>query len=137
MRIKLSRVKGFAAFFLLLGAIGWFIAFAGWPFQTLIESPNSEPHGIVLDSKGNIYCGSKFYGRIQKYYPDGRFARGYDTEGGTGWGSDFGFQINEKGQLCITVSGVSKDNKGSVHRTKIYDDKGNLIHTEKSESDKS
>jgi hypothetical protein len=135
MRIKLNRVKGFAIFFLLLGSIGWFVPVLGWPFQTWIESPNSEPHGIVLDSKENIYCGSKFYGRIQKYYPDGRFAFGYDTEGGTGRGSDFGFQINEKDQLCITVSGISKDNKGSVHRTKIYDGKGNLIRIEKSESD--
>jgi len=136
---KLIIVKCFVIFFLLLGAIGWFLPFMGWflpwtGWPLSIEAPNSEPHGIILDSMGNIYCGSKFYGRIQKYFPDGKFARGYDTEGGTGWGSDFGFKINKKDQLSITVSGISKDNKGSVHRTKIYDDKGKLIHTEKSET---
>jgi hypothetical protein len=131
---KLNILKAFAMFFLLLGVVGWFLPWAGRPFQFRTELPNSERHGLVLDSSGNIYCGSKFYGRIQKYYPDGRFARGYNSEGGTGWGSDFGFRINENGQLCITVSVISKDNKGSVHRTKIYDDKGNLIHTEKRES---
>lgn len=130
---KWHILKGFVAFFLLLGAVGCFLPWIGWPLW--VESPNSEPHGIVLDSNANIYCGSRFYGRIQKYYPDGRFARGYDTEGGTGWGRDFGFRINEKDQLCITISGISKDNKGSVHRTKIYDGQGSLLHTEKRESD--
>ena len=134
MKINLITVNSFAVFFLLLGAIGWFIPFLGWPFQISIESPNTEPHGIILDSEGNIYCGSKFYGRIQKYYPDGRFVRGYDTEGGTFRGSDFGFHINEKDQLCITVSGILENNKGSGHRTKTYDNKGNLIRTEKRKS---
>jgi hypothetical protein len=120
--------------FLLLGVVGWFLPRLGWPLR--IEAPNTEPHGIILDSNGNIYCGSKFYGRVQKYFSDGRFVRGYDTEGGTGWGSDFGFEINEKDQLCITVSGISKDNKGSVHFTRTYDGQGNLIDTEKRESDK-
>lgn len=133
MQIKLSIVKIFAIFFLLLGAIGWFLPFLGLFSAFEIESPNTGAHGIAVDSAGNIYCGSKIYGRIQMYYPDGRFVRGYDTEGGTGWGSDFGFRINEKDQLCITVSGISKNNKGSVHRTKIYDGKGDLIHTERSE----
>ncbi len=123
-----------ATLLLFVGIIGWVVPFFGWPLRT--ESPNSEPHGIVLDSNGNIYCGSKFYGRIQKYYPDGRFARGFDTEGGTGRGSDFGFRINEKDQLCIIVSGISKDNKGSMYRLRVYDEEGKLIHTEKSKSDK-
>lgn len=130
---KLDILKIVATFFLLLGAIGWFLPFCGWPSRPTTESPNTERHGIVLDSNGNIYCGSKFYGRIQKYYPDGRFARGYDTEGGTGRGSDFGFAINEEDQLCITVSGMSKDYKSSVHRTKVYNGEGNLISTERSE----
>lgn len=136
---KLNILKGIALVFLLLGAVGWFLPWAGyflpwaeWPLW--LESPNTEPHGIVLDSKANIYCGSKFYGRIQMYHPNGRFVRGYDTEGGVGRGSDFGFRINEKDQLCITVSGISKDNRGSVHCTKIYDGQGNLIHTERRES---
>ena len=133
---KLNILKGVATFFLLLGAVGWFTPFLGWPFRSRTESPNSEPHGIVLDNSGNIFCGSKFYGRIQKYYPDGRFARGFGTEGGTERGSDFGFHINEENQLCITVSGISKDNKGSVHRLRAYDQQGKLVCTEKYESNK-
>jgi hypothetical protein len=136
MRIKSERIGAVAAIFLLIGAVGWFVGFAGWPFKTLIESPNSEPQGIILDSKRNVYCGSKFYGRIQKYDDDGRFIRGYSTEGGTGWGSSFSFTVNEKDQLCITVSGISKDNKGSIHRTRTYDDEGKLLNTETIESDK-
>jgi hypothetical protein len=131
---KATILKRCAIFFLLLGAIGWFVPFIGWPFGSWIESPNSEPHGIVLDSSGNIYCGSKFYGRIQKYNPDGKYERGFETEGGNGWGSDFGFRIDDKGQLRITVSGISKDNKGSVHRIKIYDKEGNLVSAEKNQS---
>jgi hypothetical protein len=133
---RLDILKSFAAFFFLLGVIGWFLPFFGWPFGSWIESPNSEPHGIILDKYGNIYCGSKSYGRIQKYRPNGKYDRGVNTEGGTWQGSDFGFQINEKDQLCIVVSWISKDNKGSVHRLRIYDQQGNLLHTEKNESDK-
>lgn len=136
MRNKRLNIFGvFVVFFLFLGAIGWFLPFSGFFSRSWIESPNTERHGIVLDSSGNIYCGSKFYGRIQKYNPDGRFERGFNTEGGTGGGSSFGFRINENDQLCITVSGISKDNKGSVHRLRLYDVEGQLIHTEKSEGD--
>jgi len=135
----LNILKGVATFFLFLGAVGWFLGFAqawsGRPFRAWSELPNTERHGIDLDSSGNIYCGSKFYARIQKYYPDGRFARAFRTKGGTGWGSDFGFRINEDDQLCITVSGMSKDHKRSVHRVRIYDQQGKLIGTERYETD--
>ncbi len=133
---KSNNLIALSAFFLLLGAIGWFLPFGGWPSDPHTQAPNSEPHGIALDSKGNIYCGSKFYGRVQKYYPNGRFSLGFDTKGGTGRGSDFGFHINEKDQLCITVSSISKDNKGAVHHLRVYDEQGTLINSERSESDK-
>lgn len=132
---KLNILKVFAIFFLLLGAIGCFAPYLSRPFYSWTELPNTEPHGIVLDSNGNIYCGSKFYGRIQKYQPDGKFARGLYTKGGFWRGSDFGFHINEEDQLCIIVSGMSKDHKSSVHHLQIYDQEGKLVHTERYESD--
>jgi hypothetical protein len=131
---RINILKATATFFLFLGAVGWFLPFSGWPHRSSTEAPNSEPHGIVLDSSGNIYCGSKSYGRIQRYYPDGKFAYGINTEGGTGWGSSFGFRINDRDQLCITVSKVSKDNKGSVHRMRTYDEEGRLISSEEKQS---
>jgi hypothetical protein len=127
--MKSGILKSIAVFLFVLGIIGWFLPAIGWPFGSGVESPNSEPYGIVLDKYGNIYCGSKSCGgRIQKYYPDGRFACGFNTGGGTGRGTDFGFQINEKNQVCVTVLGVSK------RRLRVYDTEGKLIRTEISDS---
>lgn len=135
----LNILRGVATFFLFLGVVGWFLGFyqgsSDKPFRSWSELPNTEPHGIDLDSSGNIYCGSKGYGRIQKYYPDGKFIRGFHTKGGFWRGSDFGFRINEDDQLCITVSGMSKDHKRSVHRVRIYDQQGKLVGTERYETD--
>jgi hypothetical protein len=133
---KLNILKAFTVFFFSLGLIGLFLSFSSFFYsRPWIESPNTERHGIALDSSGNIYCGSKCYGRIQKYLPNGRFIRGFNTEGGIWRGSDFGFRINENDQICITVSGMSKDYKGSVHRLRIYDQEGKLVHTERYETD--
>jgi len=128
MLTKKLAIQSFAMFFFLLGVIGWFLPAISWPFGSGVESPNSEPHGIVLDKDGNIFCGSKSYCRIQKYYPDGRFACGFNAGGGNGRGMDFGFQINEKNQLCVIVLGVSR------RCLRVYDTEGKLIRTEISES---
>lgn len=124
---KLAILKLFATLFLLVGLVGWF---APLKSRSYTEIPNSEPHGIDVDNDGNIYCGSAFYGRIQKYTSDGRFIRGFDTHGGTGWGSDFGFYLDEDGHLCIRVSGLAPASKGSFHRTTVYDSEGNIVETE-------
>jgi len=132
MRTRISNIlTGAVSLFLLLGAIGWFAPFLGRPFRSWIELPNTEPHGIVLDGNGNIYCGSKGYGRIQKYNPDGKFLRGFDTHGGFWRGTDFGFYFNDKGNLCILVSGLARSHRDSFYRLTVYDSKGNVLKTEK------
>lgn len=126
----LMNVKRIAILFFFIGAIGLFVAFLAGPYKPSTELPNSEPHGIVLDKKGNIYCGSKFYGRIQKYGPDGKFIRGFDTHGGIGWGTDFGFYLDESGYLCIQISGIERSSKDILYKTTVYDHEGAIIRTE-------
>ncbi|MCX5634285.1 MAG: hypothetical protein NTW55_00370 [Planctomycetota bacterium] len=135
-RKNLNIKRKLAKVFLFIGVIGWFSPFLSLPFRPYAELPNSMPHGIDVDKEGNIYCGSKFYGRIQKYYSDGRFACGYDTEGGTERGSDFSFHITDNGQLSIMISNMVKDKKQSAYHEKIYDDKCKLMSAANYNNDK-
>jgi hypothetical protein len=128
---KLVVVRVLAIVFLFVGLVGWLVPFfPGRAFRSHTELPNSEPHGIAIDKEGNIYCGSAFYGRIQKYDPNGRFLRGFDTHGGTGMGTDFGFYTEDL-NLCILISGLARSQKDSFYRLTVYDSKGNVLSTEK------
>ncbi len=128
---KLRYIQALAILFLVIGSIGYFAPYLFAPFHSYTELPNSEPHGIAIDKEGNIYCGSKGYtGRIQKYSPDGKFIRGFDTHGGTWRGTDFGFYFNGEGNLCILFSGLSRSKRDSFYRLTIYDSKGNALKTE-------
>ena len=46
------------------------------------ELPLSIASNVVVDTAGNIYCGSQAYSQIQKYSADGRFLRRWDVGGG-------------------------------------------------------
>ena len=127
---KLIVVRVSATIFLFVGLIGWFVPFLARPFKSDTELPNSEPHGIAIDKEGNIYCASAFYGRIQKYDPNGRFLRGFGTHGGTGMGTDFGFYIDGS-NLYILISGLARSQKDSFYKLTVYDSKGNVLSTEK------
>lgn len=126
---KSNIVARIALAFCLIGSIGWFFAFLSKGFFPQRELPNSEVHGIVVDSNGIIYCGSKFYSRVQKYDPAGNFIHGFATSGAYMAGSDFGFYVNERGNLCILVSGMTKSHDASHYRLTEYDSHGNIVNS--------
>lgn len=128
MRMRISRfVQISAAIVLLVGLIGWLAPFYTSSFCPYIERPNSQPHGIAIDKGGNIYCGSKFYGRIQKYSANGKFLHGYDTHGGVGWGTDFDFYLTETNNICVRISGLARSGKGSLQKITVYDSEGKVV----------
>lgn len=99
-------LRSIASVFLVIGGIGWLgdilITNRKSPFiGSETELPLGRLEGIVVDSQGNIYCGSQSYGRIQQYDAQGNFTRGWfiKTAGGA-----FRMQINKEDQLLVATA---------------------------------
>ena len=131
MKNKLLITRIVLIAFMFIGLIGWLTPFLVKSFDPYTELPLSEPHGIGIDNEENLYCASKFYGRVQKYNKDGKFIRGFDTKGGTEMGSDFGFYINDEDNLCILTSGLGLSKKDSLYILRTYNSEGNEIHIQR------
>jgi hypothetical protein len=129
-----ERVVAFASVLMMLvGLAGWFCWFL--PMPAYIEVPNSEPHGIAINSNGHIYCGvSGYCGRVQEYTADGKFVRAYRTRGGTGRGTSFDFYVDANDCLCTRVFGYLRGHRESYCRLSVYDRAGNLVRSETSTS---
>ena len=74
----IRRIEIFGYTLLVLGIVG----FLSGPLLSLLNNPGKVSsfelplgllEGVAVDSVGNVYCGSQYYGRVQKYDPDGRF----------------------------------------------------------------
>jgi len=121
MRDTVLKILRFlVVLFLVIGIVGWFLPFhypSGWQLSL------SQPRGIDIDNEGNIYCGSGFYCRIQKYTPNGKFIKGF-VIGGRGF---FDFHITEKQQLQVLNYKIKRVEDNWIDRTDIYDLDGNLL----------
>ena len=70
------------------------------------EIPLGELEGIAVNSEGNIYCGTKYYSRIQVYDIEGRFLYGKHIDSTMG---PFKIKINSNDQLEVSIySGYQK-----------------------------
>ncbi len=118
----------------MAGVVGWFVPALFSHFNMLyppkIELPLGDPKGVAIDNFGNIYCGSRYYERIQAYDPEGKFIRGFSTGFRRGRGSLFSFFINDSNELHIRVFDALLTDMGMVDRLIIYDLEGNLINAE-------
>ena len=95
-----------AAFFLVLGGIGFFLGLpcaVGWldGLPQWIEFPLGEPEGIAVDAAGRVYLGLQFYHRVQVYDAEGRFLRGFFVNSG---GGVFRIRINSEGRLDVAAT---------------------------------
>jgi hypothetical protein len=50
-----------------------------YPKPNQVEFPLTEPRNVAVDSQGRIYVTLVWFGRIQRYSPDGKFERGWDV----------------------------------------------------------
>lgn len=97
-----------ARLLMIIGFIGWFSGFilSSGLYRIIpdsFEMPLGDLQGIAVDSEGNIYCGSKYYSRIQVYDIDGRFLYGRHIASAMGV---FKIKINNYDQLEVaTYSG--------------------------------
>ena len=85
LRITRWILTALAVVFFVIGGIGWFTGFHTPPWEDAsYEMPLGDLDGIAVDSKGNLYCASQFYSRVQKYDSNGRFLLGWpiDCAGG-------------------------------------------------------
>ena len=87
MSVRLRKVLGMLM--ALVGGAGFFPGFvfsSGTNQQALrtFEFPLSDVQSMVMDSQGRIFVALAFYGRIQRYDPQGRFQLGWaaQSEGG-------------------------------------------------------
>ena len=104
----------------LSSAVCTFVAMSGNPrVTTWARFPLGDLGSLGVDSKGNLYCGSIFYCRIQVYSPQGEFIRGWFLNSGGGT-----FQIE-----------IDKEEKLHVHTARgnkyfIFSKEGKLLHKE-------
>ncbi len=107
--------------FFLLGAVGWFggALFGGGLLSVPVhfEVPLGELEGIAVDSKGRVYCGASFYGRVQVYDREGRFLRGWSADAS---GGAFRIKVDEDDRVHVATA------RGGLHW--IWDREGRLIH---------
>ena len=95
-----------AVLFLVIGCIGFFagpLTVLGFDFINLdsFELPLGDLEGIAVDSEGNIYCGLRFYSRVQVYDAQGKFiySKFVNSAGGA-----FRIRINENDQLEVATA---------------------------------
>lgn len=124
---KKQILKLIARLLLVIGAIGWFIPTFGILNYDWLELPNSFPQGLHVDDKGNLFCGSRTYERIQMYDKHAKFIRAFDTDVGKGRGSLFTFKV-ENNQLHIHVFGVWLKSE-RLDRKIVYALDGSLLDT--------
>jgi len=103
----MKRTLYFLAYILLfLGGIGWFSGFFDIPWaDSGYEMPLGDLVGVAVDSSGNIYCGVRFYSRVQKYDPKGHFL--FSLHIGAGGGA-FRIQVNEKDELEVATARTNR-----------------------------
>lgn len=100
-------IRIIAYLFLVVGFIGFISGFVtsafGVAFNNLdsFEFPLGDQSGIAVDSEGNIYCGLRFYSRIQVYDAEGNFIYGkfIDSAGGA-----FRIRMNKDDQLEVATA---------------------------------
>src|SRR5262245_7627752 len=64
----------FAGLFLTLGASGLSCCLDK---PTTTEFPPADPYDVAVDSQGRIYVALIYYGRVQRYSPEGKFETGW------------------------------------------------------------
>ncbi len=100
--LKVFRICAFL--FMVVGLVGFlgsfFIATWGGNMFMKTELPLGSPSGIVVDSTGSIYVGSRSYRRIQRYSAIGEFDRAWHVHGGKG---DWCMSIDEQERLRLIV----------------------------------
>ncbi len=118
----------------IVGVVGWSVpalfSLFNMSYPPKIELPLGDPENVAIDNFGNIYCGSKFYERIQAYDSEGKFIRGFSTGFRRGRGSVFSFFINDNNELHIRVFDALLTDVGRIDHLIIYDFEGNLISAE-------
>ena len=115
-----------AVVLLVLGAVGFLGGvFVGICQPTWISPATQMPLGglgsIVVDKRGDIYCGLEFYSRIQVYDAQGRFLRGWWVDGGAG--GTWRLQLTDDGLLEVEAG-----RRGRIH---IFDGNGVLCEQSK------
>jgi DNA-binding beta-propeller fold protein YncE len=127
----MNRILGFMTTIILIGVLGLFLvpsvcAEGGYSFLTtwgtygLREGQFNDPHGIAVDSEGNVYVADTGNNRLQKFGPNGTFI--------TQWGA----LGSGRGQFYWPV-GVAIDNSGNVyvadynHRIQKFDPNGTFM----------
>lgn len=97
--------------FLVVGGVGFLASLVTSLFGSHLrildsfEFPLGDLRGIAVDTEGNIYCGLRFYSRIQVYDAKGQFLYGkfIDSSGGA-----FRIRINEDDQLEVATARTDK-----------------------------
>jgi hypothetical protein len=112
------------------GFFGWMLGFTvssgNAPFVTSsTELPLGHICGVAVDSKGQIYCGLAFYGRIQQYDPNGLFQRGWSANASRG---AFRIWVNPQDQLEVVTS--------RNQMRYVFDAEGNLIDSQSTTAEK-
>ena len=78
--------------------------------------PLSSPDKIVIDNKGQIYCVSRFYNRLQVFDPRGQFIRGWFVNLPAG---KYSISIDIEGNVCLFAKNNKKGYKYSSNGKQI------------------
>ncbi len=109
----------------LFGLLAWLSSSSIITNRIAFELPNTLREGLVIDSNGNIYCGSAMYQRIQMYDSNGNFIRPFNTSIGKGRASCYTFRIvNDELHIYLFLTSAKPQR---VDRKIIYKLDGTLI----------
>jgi len=120
MRSQVAYVRRPAVVGFALIVLGAMLVFGMLLVRPIVPSwlplPLGELECVAVDSRGDVYCSSGFYQRIQVYSPEGRYLRGWYVPGVIGWS----IRTNESDRIEVVTRGEA---------IQTYSGSGTLLET--------
>lgn len=104
----------------LVSVAVWMTGFLGGIAPTIgwLELPLSSPTNAVVNSTGDVFCGSEFFQRVQVYDRSGNFLRAWQAPSG---GGTFVLELTPQDEIVVVAAREAE--------TRIFDARGTLLRT--------